>query len=423
MDQLILNVTQLNEYAKSVLNRDPILKSVRVRGEIGSFKNHFPSNHWYFSLKDEKGKIDCVMFRSNTASVRFSPVTGDRVLVTGYVDIYAPQGQFRLMAVTMTRDGAGDLNAEFERLKARLYAEGLFDDSRKKPLPLLPRKIAVMTSEAGAVWHDIRNVANMRNPSVAIMLIPVPVQGDGAAEKIAKALDTASGLAGIDVIIVGRGGGSMEDLWPFNEEILARAVARCRIPVISAVGHETDFTICDMAADVRASTPSNAAEIAVPTVEELRLMTAKVREELNGAFDRVFRKQQLEVASLRLRVERRDPYYLFRITEERIGRLKRQYDLLAETVLSRYQPLLNELRVRLQGGIEKQTGLCAHKTEMARSKLEALSPVNVLNRGFVMVTDRKDHIITQAKEAAEVKDLQLIFSDGTIRVKSMEEPQ
>ena len=423
MDQIILNVSQLNDYAKEVLNRDPLLKNVLVRGEIGSFKNHFPSNHWYFSLKDEKGKVDCVMFRSNTASVRFSPVIGDRVVITGYVDIYPPNGQYRLMALTMKRDGAGDLNAEFERLKARLYAEGLFDAAVKKPLPLVPRKIAVLTSESGAVWHDIINVANMRNPSVAIMLIPVPVQGEGAAGKIAQALDRASDLKGIDVIIVGRGGGSMEDLWPFNEEILARAVARCKIPVISAVGHETDFTICDMVADVRASTPSNAAEIAVPTTEELKLMSSKVREQLYGAFDRNFRKRQLAIASMRLRVERRDPFYLFKAAEEKIKNLKKQYDLLGEAVLTQHRSQLNELRVQLQDSIGKKVDLYAGRTEMLKSKLEALSPLNVLNRGYVIVTTGKGHIVTRKKEASEEKNLLLMFGDGTVQVKCVEEPQ
>ncbi len=286
MDDLILEVSDLNDYARSVLANDSLLRHVRLRGEISNFKRH-SSGHWYFTLKDERCRIACVMFRQNAMNMSIRPEDGMRVITTGSVSIYPESGTYQLYAEAMRPEGKGTLFQQFEALKAKLAAQGLFDQARKRPLPLRPKKIAIVTARTGAVLQDIRRVSAARDPGVPLVLLPVKVQGEGAADEIAKAIAKAGMLPQVDVLIIGRGGGSMEDLWAFNEEKVARAIAACPVPVISAVGHETDFTISDFVADARASTPSNAAEMAVPdrreVLEALRMQRQRLLKQTENA--------------------------------------------------------------------------------------------------------------------------------------------
>ncbi len=281
MTESSFSVSELNEYVRGKLQIDPLLKFVSVRGEISDYKQQAGSGHAYFTLKDEKAMIPCTMWRSNVSLLRFVPKPGEKVLVRGQVTLYVAGGKYQLIADSMRQEGSGDLFAQFEALKNRLMLEGLFDPAVKKPLPLLVKTIGVATSLNGAAIRDIIKVARARNPRIDIILAPCAVQGKGAEYEIAEAIDLLDRDGRADVILVGRGGGSMEDLWAFNEELVARAIYRCSKPVISCVGHETDFSIADFAADIRASTPSNAAELAVADVEELHGKLQSLRKRLN----------------------------------------------------------------------------------------------------------------------------------------------
>ncbi len=263
-----ISVTELNKYVKDRVAEDEFLNSVLVKGEISNFKHHY-TGHMYFTLKDESSLIKCVMFKSSTVTLNFIPKDGMKVLVFGSVAVYERDGIYQIYCKAMQEDGMGSLYKAYEELKNKLSEEGLFDDAHKKPIPFMPKIIGVLTSNTGAVIRDIINVSTRRNPNVYIRLMPVPVQGEGAGVKIAKAIKLMNDKKLADCLIVARGGGSIEDLWPFNEEIVARAIFESEIPVISAVGHETDFTIADFVADLRAPTPSAAAELAVTDVSEL----------------------------------------------------------------------------------------------------------------------------------------------------------
>ena len=261
--QPVYTVAQVNSYIKAAMDKDPILSGLFIRGEISNFKT-YPSGHSYFSLKDEGGSIRCVMFRREASRLRFRPENGMKVIAFGRITVFPRDGQYQLYCGELTPEGAGDLHVAFEQLKEKLFREGLFDASHKKPLPRYPERIALVTSPAGAALRDMLRILGARYPLASVVLLPVRVQGAGAPEEIAAALRYASVHRIADLVITGRGGGSIEDLWAFNEEIVARAIYDCKIPVISAVGHEPDVTIADFVADLRAATPSNAAELAVP---------------------------------------------------------------------------------------------------------------------------------------------------------------
>ena len=269
MSEWVLEVSEVNEYVRQLLQNEPALRKVRLRGEISNFKRH-SSGHWYFTLKDERCRIAAVMFRQNAMRMSIRPMDGMSVIVSGQVGLYSEGGSYQITCDSMRPDGIGTLYQQFEALKNRLAAEGLFDEEHKRRLPYRPKKIAVVTSETGAVLHDICMVSRARDPGVPLVLVPVQVQGAGAAESIAQGIRRAAKIPEVEVVIVGRGGGSMEDLWAFNDERVARAIYNSEIPVISAVGHEPDVTIADYVADLRAATPSNAAELAVPDRQELQ---------------------------------------------------------------------------------------------------------------------------------------------------------
>ena len=391
-----ISVSELNYLLAEAVRREPRIRSVTVRGEVSGFRPHLATGHWYFSLKDEESAISCVMFRQNTFHAQIKPRDGDRILVSGFADVYTKNGQCQLRAMSLRPDGTGDLFLRFEELKRRLSAEGLFDPSRKKLLPMVPRKVAVVTSGSGAAWHDILNVSALRNPTVPIVLIPVTVQGDRAAAEIAAGIRIANEQTDADVVIVARGGGSAEDLWCFNDENVARAVAGSRIPVVSGVGHEIDTTICDLAADVRASTPSNAAEIVLRRAAESEISRAEAR---------------IRDAVLRL---------TFVSPEKRIARLKSESSLRRSELIRVLKARLERTSAQHRLTEKALTHAAARRVDAAeaqvlrlRERLEAINPLQVLQRGYALVTDRGDKVLTGVKEAYAAGNVRIRFADGT----------
>ena len=389
MSEWILQVSDLNEYVRRTLAADPMLRSVRLRGEISNFKRH-TSGHWYFTLKDERSRISCVMFRQNAMRMSLRPADGMQVIVSGSVSLYAEGGAYQFYAESMRPDGVGTLYQQFEALKARLAAEGLFDAGRKRQLPLRPRKVAVVTSPTGAVLHDIRRVSARRDPGVPLVLLPVQVQGQGAAEEIAAAIRHAGRLPGVEVIITGRGGGSMEDLWAFNDERVARAIYACETPVISAVGHEPDVTISDFVADARASTPSNAAEIAVPDQVELLRW-------LRGAEERMEQSETARLDTLRQRLKT--------LASKRVMTDQLAYVQDKRMALIHVQQRLGDLA----------DGQLARKRQSfaaLAASLDAMSPLKVLGRGYAMVQNDAGQILKSCRDVTAGERVSVTLGEG-----------
>ena len=383
-----ITVTQLNRYVKEKIETDEYLANVLVKGEISNFKHHF-TGHMYFTLKFENALVKCVMFKTYTSHLTFTPKDGMKVMILGTVSVFERDGVYQIYAKAMQEEGKGDLHQEFEKLKAKLEKEGLFDVAHKKPIPFLPNCIGVLTSNTGAVIRDIINVSTRRNPNVHIRLLPVPVQGTGAAEKIAKAIQTMNEKKLADVIIIARGGGSLEDLWPFNEEIVARAIYASELPVISAVGHETDFTIADFVADLRAPTPSAAAELAVPQIEE-------VETKLNNQISRMQLnlKKKLELTHMRLE----------KCMASRI------YQTPLQAVGEKYMLLDREVK-RLENEMQKQYKDYNNRAITAIAKLDTLSPLKTLARGYTITTIEKN-MIKSEKQLKVGDEITLHFYDG-----------
>jgi len=395
---VVLTVSQLNEYVRGLLLGDPMLRSMRIRGEISNLKR-YPSGHWYFTLKDGESRINCVMFRQYNQALSFLPRDGMAVILQGGVNIYVRDGAYQFYATDMRADGVGDLYARFLELKAKLEKEGLFDLNKKRPLPLLPRKVGVVTSSTGAVIHDILNVSGGRNPSIPILLHPVKVQGQEAAGEIATAIKALNKLPLVDVIIVGRGGGSLEDLWPFNEEIVARAIADSSVPVVSAVGHETDFTIADFAADVRAATPSQAAEFVFRDVHELQAG-------LNGLMLSMEKALQQKFLDLENRLRLMQTQLLRQSPQSQLAARERQSALLYS---------------RLCSAMERQVEKVEGQLVALRGKRLALGPEQVLSRGYAMAL-QKGKPVTNAEKILNDESLEIVFHDGRViaSVKAIE---
>ncbi len=389
----VLSVTQLNEYARSLLERDPLLHSLTVRGEVSGFKHH-SSGHLYFSLKDDGALVRCVMFRQSAQSLRFDLRDGASVLVAGSVSLYPKDGQYQLYARSVEEAGEGVLFQRFLLLKTRLEAQGLFDAAHKKPIPFLPKCVGVVTSPTGAALHDIVHIVRRRYPSMNLLLYPAKVQGEGAAEEIAHAIEEMNRIALADVLIVGRGGGSLEDLWAFNEEIVARAIYGSVLPVVSAVGHETDFSIADFVADLRAPTPSAAAELCVPEREKLQSRI----DELSAAIRSAPRKR---IESLRAALTAQKQSSGFAVPRN-FARMLRQ------TVEARTTALLNASRaavVSAYGRLEQLT-----------ARMEALSPMEVLNRGYALVKSREGGYLTSADALYKQERARVVLRDGAVDV-------
>ncbi len=386
-----ISVTALNQYVKGLLDRDRLLSQVLVRSEISNYKV-YPSGHHYFSLKDAESSVRCVMFRREAASLRFRPENGMKVVVSGRVSVFPRDGVYQLYCSHMMPDGVGELAFAFERLKERLHREGLFDPARKKPLPAYPRTIALVTSPAGAAVRDMIRILGARWPMAKVLVVPVRVQGEGAAQEIAQALDLVNACRMAEVIITGRGGGSMEDLWAFNEETVARAIARSEIPVISAVGHEPDVTIADFVADLRASTPSNGAERAVPHQGEVRDTLAHWDARLQRAMDQTLQRRREQLDRARSSPFLQSP--LRSIQEKRL--------------------LLDYQQQRLVHGMERQVQASRERAGRLAASLEALSPFRVLGRGYAIAQKEDGTVLSSIEQVTAGKGLSLRLADGLV---------
>lgn len=420
MNETGISVSELNLMVAEAIRRDPRTRSVTVRGEISGFRHHLATGHWYFSLKDSEAAVNCVMFRQSTFKAQLRPKDGDQVLAEGYVDVYAPQGKYQLYVTGMRSAGLGEMYIRLEQLKRRLAAEGLFDPGRKKPLPMVPRKVAVVTSRSGAALHDILNVSAMRCPSVPIVLIPVTVQGVSAGREIAAGIRKADRETDADVIIVARGGGSAEDLWCFNDEEVARAAAACRKPVVSGVGHEVDTTLCDLAADVRASTPSNAAEIVFPDRRELRGRVDLVRQGLIRARNGCLQKAETHLRDVLRRLEALSP-------EKRISLLISRREMAQMKLVNSIRAALEakagrlkDARSALTQGVTARLRGGEHAAAKLRERLTAVNPLAVMERGFALVYDPEEKLVTRAAEARTKEEMILRFADGSVRVAGKE---
>jgi len=386
-----LSVSELNEYARKLLATDPLLRALEVTGEISGYKHHY-SGHRYFSLKDENARVQCVMFRQHALGLDFQPEDGMRVTVRASASIYPQNGSFQLYVTAMRQAGQGDLYIRFEKLKQKLMAEGLFDPARKREIPAFPRTIGVVTSRTGAAIRDIIHVARRRNPNVGIVVSPCLVQGPEAAADIVRAMNRLNRAKACDVMLVGRGGGSIEDLWAFNEEIVARAIAASGIPVVSCVGHEVDFTISDFVADLRAPTPSAAAELTVPRLDQMKADVDGMLSRLAGALRGGQRLRWLAL--------------------ERVG---------ASAALTKPQGVLIEPRRTQLGNVERRLSAAMpvrlersrHRLDALSASLRALDPASVMERGYAVVR-QGERIVPRASLAESGLPVRVCFSDGEL---------
>lgn len=390
----VLSVSQINFYIKSIIENDGSLQFVLVTGEISNLTVHQRSGHIYLSLKDSNSVISAVMFAGNARRLKFRLENGMKVICRGRISVYEPSGRYQLYIEDMQPDGVGALTLAFEQLKKSLAQKGLFDNAHKKPLPKFPKTIGVITSPTGAAVQDITNIIRRRFPSADIVLAPVLVQGESAPEQLVRAVNKFSASKIADVVIIGRGGGSAEDLWAFNDEQLAYAVYNCETPIISGVGHETDFTVCDFVADVRASTPSAAAELAVPDRQELMSYYFKQKQYISAMLDRKIKTAQLRLENQQRRMSASSP--------------KLKAEQLEKQLLAKSEKLTRFMNIYIS---DKENKLFA-----AKGKLDGLNPLNVLNRGYA-IAEKDEKIITSSKQLKDGDDFTVILSDGKINAK------
>lgn len=390
----VLSVSQINFYIKSIIENDGSLQFVLVSGEISNLTVHQRSGHIYLSLKDSNSVISAVMFAGNARRLKFRLENGMKVICRGRISVYEPSGRYQLYIEDMQPDGVGALTLAFEQLKKSLAQKGLFDNAHKKPLPKFPKTIGVITSPTGAAVQDITNIIRRRFPSADIVLAPVLVQGESAPEQLVRAVNKFSASKIADVIIIGRGGGSAEDLWAFNDEQLAYAVYNCETPIISGVGHETDFTVCDFVADVRASTPSAAAELAVPDRQELMSYYFKQKQYISAMLDRKIKTAQLRLENQQRRMSASSP--------------KLKAEQLEKQLSAKSEKLTRFMNIYIS---DKENKLIA-----AKGKLDGLNPLNVLNRGYA-IAEKDEKIITSSKQLKDGDDFTVILSDGKINAK------
>ena len=390
---MAISVSELNKYIKDKIDDDEYLNNVLIKGEISNFKNHY-TGHMYFTLKDEKSLIKCIMFKSYAQKLNFMPKDGMKAMVFGTVSVFERDGVYQIYVKAMEEDGLGDLYTKYQKLKEKLEQQGLFDEEHKMPIPLMPRVIGVLTSQTGSVIRDIINVSTRRNPNVYIRLFPVPVQGEGAAEKIAEGIEYINRNKLADVLIVARGGGSLEDLWPFNEEVLANSIYNSEIPIISAVGHETDFTIADFVADLRAPTPSAAAELAVPDVYE-------IMQKINAYQDRLRMALLKKVEVMKLRYQK----------------------CLSSSVFKEPTRLINDNYIKVDNYIKKLENVIITKREKEKTKyvkliakLDTLSPLKTLTRGY-LIAEKNGEIIKSKNEVSTGDIIDIRFSDGNVQAE------
>ena len=385
---MAITVSDLNKYMKEKIAEDEYLNNILIKGEISNFKNHY-TGHMYFTLKDEKSLIKCIMFKSYATKLTFMPKDGMKVMILGSVSVFERDGVYQIYARAMEEDGLGDLYTKYQELKKRLEQQGLFEEEHKMKIPMMPRVIGVLTSQTSSVIRDIIKVSTRRNPNVYIRLLPVPVQGEGAAEKISNGIEYMNKNKLADVLILARGGGSLEDLWPFNEEIVAHSIYNSEIPIISAVGHETDFTIADFVADLRAPTPSAAAELAVPDIYEVKRKIETYQDRLRNS---LIKKLEL----MNLRYEKCMSSSVFK---EPLRKINDNYIKLDNCI----KQIENSIKVKHEKEKTKYIELIA--------KLDALSPLKTLYRGY-SITEKNNKVI-KSKEELKTNDLiEIRFIDG-----------
>ena len=392
MKMKTLTVSEVNNYIKKILDNDFILNNLLVRGEVSNLKYH-SSGHIYFSLKDSVSKINCVMFKSNSISLDFKLEDGMQVIASARCSIYQGTGALQLYIDKLEQEGLGELHIKFEKLKKKLEEEGYFDFEYKKPIPKMPRRIGVVTSETGAVIRDIINVTKRRSSLVDIVLYPALVQGEGAYKTIIEGIKYFNDKKIVDTIIIGRGGGSLEELWNFNEEELAKEIFKSKIPIISAVGHEVDFTISDFVSDFRASTPSQAAEIAVP-------LESDIRNIIKDCENKIYK---LTLDALNYEKERVNNY-------KKILNLNSPEVILSNSYIE-IDRLKDKMKNILLNKIEKEK----IKLKSLNDLLEAHNPLNVLKKGFAIVEDKDNNVISSKKELEDIDEINIIFSDGKIK--------
>ena len=387
-EKMAVTVSDLNTYIKNKIANDEALNAVVVKGEISNFKAHY-TGHYYFTLKDDKSLIKCIMFKTYAQNLKFIPKDGMKIIVFGGVSVFERDGVYQIYVKAMEQSGLGDLYEAYEKLKASLEEEGLFDEAHKKKIPINPKIIGVLSSQTGAVIRDIINVSTRRNPNCYIRLLPVPVQGSGASKEIANAIKIMNEKQLADVIILARGGGSLEDLWPFNEEIVARAIYDSKIPIISAVGHETDFTIADFVADLRAPTPSAAAEIANPDIYELKNKIAVTEERTRQAL-----KKKMELLKLKYN------------------------NIMKSKVFMDPLKIINDNYLRLDNNIKEITNIIKLKQKDSEkkfglivSKLDALSPLKTLSRGYAII-EKESNIVKSCNDLKDGDVVKLMLADG-----------
>jgi len=390
-----VSVTDLNKYIKDKIANDENLNNVFVKGEISNFKHHY-TGHMYFTLKDENSLIKCIMFKTYTTNLKFNPKDGMGVTIYGTVSVFERDGVYQIYCKAMQEDGMGDLYTKYEELKKKLEAEGMFSPMYKKNIPMFPKVVGVLTSETGSVIKDIINVSTRRNPNVYIRLLPVPVQGEGAWKKIVEAIEYMNKNKLADVLILARGGGSLEDLWPFNEEGVAKAIFESEIPVISAVGHETDFTIADFVADLRAPTPSAAAELAVPDIDELKRKIDSYKQRYKQA---LMKKIEL----MKLKYQKCMASKVFVDPLQRINENYLKVDMSIKKLENVIQNITNKKKTEAIGLI---------------AKLDTLSPLKTLTRGYSIV-ESDNKIIKSVKEIKQGDEISLKFIDGKANCKVM----
>ncbi len=385
------SVSQVNEYIKILLESSDVISNIWVMGEISNFKSHYATGHLYFSLKDEGSIIKCVMFRGSAQKLRFVPEDGMKVLLHGKISSYAPRGEYQIYADDMQPDGVGALARAFEQLKIKLGAEGLFDQAHKKPIPQMPKRVGVITSASGAAIHDILNVSGRRCPSAEIVIYPAQVQGDTAARSLCGGIKYFNERSPVDVIIIGRGGGSIEDLWAFNDENLARIIYDSHIPVISAVGHETDFTICDFVADLRAPTPSAAAEIAFPDMLGVLQRVKQLRGLCDVKISRKLSLLKTQTSLLEKKIEVKSPEHVLNQKMMHVARLSERLESLSQGVLTKSKNKFNVLLARL----------------------DASNPLALMSRGYAVV-QKDGGVVTRADKLSAGDSITVAFADGEV---------
>ena len=393
MSQQVLSITQINEYIRSILDRDELLTGVTVKGEISNYKV-YPSGHHYFTLKDDNSALKCVMFRASASKLRFRPENGMKIIAMGKISVYPRDGAYQLYCTAMALDGIGDLHAAFEQLKAKLASQGLFDPAHKCVLPKYPNTIGIITSEAGAAIHDMLRILRARYPLSKVVLLPVRVQGVEAPSEIVAAIRYANHFKLADLLIVGRGGGSIEDLWAFNDEGVAHAIYQSEIPVISAVGHEPDVTISDYVADLRAATPSNAAELAVPDANALRQNMDTMLTAMKSAVTKHLREARRYLNTLAASPSLQSPTRYIMQRRENLQNIKLRLSAAQQRNLDRKKQLF--------------IGLTA--------KLDAMSPLKVLSRGYAMVQSVDGSVIKSVQQIQSGSNGHILLGDGTVNV-------